>query len=79
MTNGDVNAKNWQIMEDVIKDLFEILVIVNVKVINYVMLRVFSRKKYRKRLIDKLVKECNKNIDGNKMIYNGTLNDYEKI
>ena len=48
MTNGDVNAKNWQIMEDVIKDLFEILIIVNVKMTNYVMLRVFSRKNIEK-------------------------------
>ena len=40
--------------------------------------------KCRKRLIDKLVEECSANIDGNKMIYNGTLNgiplnNYEKI
>ena len=40
--------------------------------------------KCRKRLaIDKLVEECSENIDGNEMIYNGTLNavllnDYEK-
>ena len=37
-----------------------------------------------KRLVDKLVEEFSENIDGNKMIYNGTLNaiplnDYEKI
>ena len=37
----------------------------------------------RKRLIDKLVEECTKNIDEkklhqNKMTYNSTLNDYEK-
>ena len=30
--------------------------------------------KCRKRLIDKLVKECSQNIDGNKMIYDSTLN-----
>ena len=40
--------------------------------------------KCRKILIDKLVEECSENIDGNKMIYNGTLNgiplnNYEKI
>ena len=35
--------------------------------------------KCRKRLIDKLVEECIENIDGNKMIYNSTLNDYVKI
>ena len=38
MISGDVNAKNWLIVEDVIKDLLGILVIVNVNVINYVML-----------------------------------------
>ena len=41
-------------------------------------------KNCRKRLIDKLVEECNENIDENEMIYNSTLNaiplnDYEKI
>ena len=35
--------------------------------------------KCRKRLIDKLVEECTENIDGNKKIYNDTLNDYGKI
>ena len=38
----------------------------------------------RKKLLDKLVEECRKNIDEkklhqNKMIYNSNLNDYEKI
>ena len=40
--------------------------------------------KCRKGLVDKLVEECNENInekklDPTKMIYNSTLNDYEKI
>ena len=35
--------------------------------------------KCRKKLIEKLVEECSENIDGNKMIYNGTLNDHKKI
>ena len=45
--------------------------------------------KWRKRLVDRLVGECNENIDGtelhptefhsNKMICNSVLNDYEKI
>ena len=35
--------------------------------------------KYRKKLVDKLVEECSENIDGNDLIYNGTLNDYEKV
>ena len=39
----------------------------------------YKNCKCRKRLIDKIVKECGKNIDGNEMIYNGTLNDYGKI
>ena len=34
--------------------------------------------KCRKKLTGKLVEECSKNIDGNQMIYNGTLNDYRK-
>ena len=33
----------------------------------------------RKRLIDELVEECSENIDGNEIIYNSTINDYEKI
>ena len=36
--NADVNGKNCFIMEDMIKDLFRILVIVNVSVINHVIL-----------------------------------------
>ena len=35
----------------------------------------YENCKCRKRLIDKLVEECSKNIDGNKMIHN----DYENI
>ena len=38
----------------------------------------YKNCKCRKRLIDKLVEECSENIDGNKMIYNGTLNDHGK-
>ena len=34
---ADVNVKNWLTKEYVIKDLFGILVIVNVNVINHVM------------------------------------------
>ena len=33
----------------------------------------------RKRLIDKLVDECSEDINGNKMIYNVTLNDHENV
>ena len=32
-----------------------------------------------KKLIEKLVKECSENVDGNEMIYNWTLNDYEYV
>ena len=49
----------------------------------------YKNCKCRKRLADKLVQECNENIDerklhprelhSNKMIYNSTLNDYKKI
>ena len=39
----------------------------------------YKNCKCRKRLIDELVEECIENIDGNKMIYNSTLNDYVKI
>ena len=40
--------------------------------------------KCRKRIIDKLVEECNENIDGNEIIYNETLdviplNVYKKV
>ena len=38
MINTDVNAKNCLIKKDLIKDLFGILVIVNLIVINYAML-----------------------------------------
>ena len=31
------------------------------------------------RLIDKLVSECNEDIDGNNMIHNVTLNNYGKV
>ena len=85
--NADVNAKNWLTKEYVIKklnlnpsnrececdkscDVGEFL--------NY------KNCKCRKKLFDKLVEECNENIDEkelhqNKMIYNSNLNDYEKI
>ena len=40
--------------------------------------------KCRNKLVDKLVEECSKNIDGNKMLHNETLNvislnDFEKV
>ena len=39
----------------------------------------YKNCKCRKRLVDELVEECNENIDGNKMIYNATLNYYGEI
>ena len=44
----------------------------------------YKNCKCRKSLADKLVEECNENIDekklhANKMIYNSTLNDHKKI
>ena len=53
MINADVNPKNWSTNEYVIKGLFGIQVIVNMNMI----------KKWRKRLIDKLVTECGEQID----------------
>ena len=35
--------------------------------------------KCRKKIVDKLIEECSENIGGNEMIYNGILNDHEKV
>ena len=39
----------------------------------------YENCKCRKKLVDKLVEECGENIDGNEMIYNGTLNDSRNV
>ena len=39
----------------------------------------YKNCKCRKELISKLVEECSENIDGNEMIYNGTLNHYKNV
>ena len=39
----------------------------------------YANCRCRKRLIDKLVEECSEDINENKMIYNGTLNDHGKV
>ena len=39
----------------------------------------YQNCKCRKKLMDTLVEECSENIDRNEMIYNRTLNDYEKV
>ena len=38
----------------------------------------YANFKCRKRVIDKLVKKYDEDIDGNEVIYNATLNDYKK-
>ena len=38
----------------------------------------YKNCKYRNKLVDKLAEECSETIDGNKMVYNKTLNDYRK-
>ena len=39
----------------------------------------YENCKCRKKLIDKLVEECSETIDGNKMGYNVTLNEYASL
>ena len=63
-----------------IKDLFGILVIVIVNVINRVgEYLVYKNCKCRNKLVDKLVEKCSEIIDQNKIIYNSILNDYENV
>ena len=69
-------------MRDVIKNLFGILVIVSVNVINDVTqdnIQTVKTVNVEKRLIDKLVEECSDNIDGNEMICYGTFIDYGNV
>ena len=39
----------------------------------------YKNCKCRKKLVDRSAEECSENIDGNKVVYNGTFNDYGKI
>ena len=39
----------------------------------------YKNCKCRQELISKLVEEYSEDINGNELIYNGTLNDYEKV
>ena len=39
----------------------------------------YKNCKCRNELFSKLVEECSEDTNGNEMIYNGTLNDFEKI
>ena len=64
-----------------LKDLFGILVVVNVYVVSRVMLENildYENCNCRKKLFDKLVKECSESIDENELI-SVTLNDYESV
>ena len=67
-----MNAKNSLTKENVMKNLFEMLI--NVNVINHVTMENIQIMKFecRKNLIDKSVDECSENIDENEMICNST-------
>ena len=66
-----------------IKDLFGILVYVNVNVINHLMLENieidYENFSCRKRLIDRLNEKCSEDINRNEMVYNVTLHDHRKV
>ena len=68
--NADVNAKNSLIKVYGIKDLFGILAIVSVNVINLVILvSVWAIKIVSaKRLVNKSVEECTENIDETRLV-----------
>ena len=65
--------KFWRTFR-LLKDLFGILVIIIVSVVNHVILDYENRNCTRK-LVDQLVEKCSEKIDGNEMIYN----DYENV
>ena len=68
MINVDANVKNWLMKVYAIKDMLEILVTLSVNAINHVGEYLdYENCKCRKRLVDKLVEECSKNIDGKKL------------
>ena len=60
--NAGMNAKNWLIKVYAIKGLSGIRVIVSVNVVNHVMLVDYENFKCRKKLVDKLVKECTETV-----------------
>ena len=39
----------------------------------------YVKCKYRKRLIDKLIEKCDKDIDGNEVVYNVTFCEYRRV
>ena len=69
MKNVDVNLKNLLPKVYAIKDLFGILVIVNVNVINHVTqdkAQIIKNLSTEKKIVDNLVGECSENIDEKK-------------
>ena len=76
MINTGVNEKNLLIKAYVIKDLFRILIIVGVNIINHVILVEYLDYKNwecKKRLVNKLVErssieECTENIDEARLV-----------
>ena len=72
-----MNAKSYLTEECVIRDLFGILVIVNVSAINYVMLesiQIIKILNAENKLVGKLVEGYSKAINENEMIYNDSEN-----
>ena len=80
MINADVDAKNLLTKEYGIKNLFGIVVIEWEcdKLCDVGEYLDYANCKSRKRLTDKLVEECSKNID-KKELHSNKMNDYEKI
>ena len=67
--------------EYVIKDLFGILVILNVNVITHVMLENIKIMKILnvEKISWQVGEECSENIGGNEIIYNKTVNNDRKV
>ena len=64
MINASVSVNKWLMKVYIIKDIFRILVIVNVNVINHVgKYWNYESCKCRKRLEDKLVEECTETVE----------------
>ena len=56
--NAGVNVKNWLIKVYVIRDIFGILVFVNVNAVNHKQYLDYENCKFTAKLADKLVEEC---------------------
>ena len=77
----NVNVRNQLTRVDAIKDLFGILVIINVSVINRVMLEYIETMKIlnaEKKLLDELIEEYSESINENEII-SVNLNDYGSV